>query len=263
MNGTIHRIWKYAALLCLLCSAVPAHAAEGARVPLDGACNLRDLGGCPAADGRTVKRGLLYRADALDALTGRDVAALERLGLRTVVDFRSRKEAAEAPDRLPATVRDYIQLPLLAGNVYDRDASPYGEGAAGMMRGIYAALPHDGREQYAAFFRLLADPRHRPLLFHCTAGKDRTGLAAALFLSALGVEREAILDDYLRSAAYVEPRFRAVVERKPELADAYTVRREYLETAFAEIAARYGGIGNYLREELGVDVDGLRAAYLE
>ena len=186
----------------------------GRSLGLRGAVNARDLGGYRTAGGRVVRGGVVLRSDGLNRVTAEDVDPLGALGLRAVVDLRSSDEIREAgPDLLPDCVTSH-HLPLLAtdfdinttlrGALSDRSARKQrgllGHGrAAAMMTGLYRWFVTDpvARERFAALLRLLADPDGVPLLFHCSAGKDRTGWAAALVLTALGVDRETVLADYL------------------------------------------------------------------
>ena len=239
-----------------------AARAEGRLVDLEGAYNVRDLGGYAAGLGKTVKPGLVYRSGDLHSLSGRDVRELARRGIKTVVDFRTDGERETEPHKLPETVVSVIALPITPGNLPDF-ASLSKEGAADMMLRVNRDLVTEARPQYAAFFKALADPDNQPLLFNCSAGKDRTGLAAAFFLVSLGVDRETVYRDYLLSAACLKDKYRHMLAKHPDIGPALTVRREYLEAAFAEIDARYGGIDAYLRDQLSVDADRMRQLYTE
>ncbi|CAM5464798.1 tyrosine-protein phosphatase [Kitasatospora aureofaciens] len=264
----------------------------GRSLGLRGAVNARDLGGYRTAGGRVVRGGVVLRSDGLNRVTAEDVDPLGALGLRAVVDLRSSDEIREAgPDLLPDGVTSH-HLPLLAtdfdinttlrGALSDRSARKQrgllGNGrAAAMMTGLYRWFVTDpvARERFAALLRLLADPGGVPLLFHCSAGKDRTGWAAALVLTALGVDRETVLADYLltneRSAAVVE----RVLEdfgsrglmREPELLlPVFRADRGYLDAAFAEVEAGWAGFDAFWREGLGLDEEvlaGLRANLLD
>lgn len=254
--------------LVLVLALFPLHspAAPGetpaAPLSLEGAFNLRDLGGYAAQDGRIVKRGMVFRADALNRLTDADLAALAPLGLKTIVDFRTEAEKKAAPHRVPAGVSRVLEVPVNPGNMSGlRDITP--EEAAQIMPRLNRKLVNEHTKEYALFFSHLAEYGESPLLFNCSAGKDRTGLAAALFLSALGVDKETVFRDYLESARHITRKYADEIAARPWLAPLFTVKREYLEAAFEEIDARHGGMDNYLVKELGVDVELLRRRYLE
>jgi protein-tyrosine phosphatase len=242
------------------------------RLPVSGAANFRDLGGYVTRDGRALRWGALYRSDALADLSDEDLAYLERLELRRVVDFRSEAERERDPDRLPdgPTVSwqpiagqgldpRALQDRLLAGEVSAEQA------AAFLVEGNRAFV-NEFRDVYARFLSDLADPANLPTLFHCTAGKDRTGFAAALVLLALDVPREAAMRDYLLTNTYTQAktrrtlqviRFASLFRADPDdLEPLFEARESYLNAAFAAIDAQPGGTAAYLRS-LGVD-DALR-----
>ncbi|MEV7774408.1 tyrosine-protein phosphatase [Kitasatospora sp. NPDC086791] len=264
----------------------------GRSLGLRGAVNARDLGGYRAADGRMLRHGVALRSDGLNRVTAEDLGPLGELGLRRVVDLRSADEVREAgPDRLPDGVMTH-HLPLLSADfdIYLMirgalgDSSPQrqrallGEGRAGaLMTGLYRWFVTDAvaRERFAALLRLLAAPEGPPLLFHCSAGKDRTGWAAALLLTALGVDRETVLADYLltneRSAPVVDLVLADLAARglmtEPELLlPVFRADRDYLEAAFEEVEAGWGGFDPFWREGLGLDDEvrtGLRVNLLD
>ena len=238
------------------------------RLPISGAANFRDLGGYATRDGHALRWGVLYRSDALAELSDQDLAYLERLSLHRVVDFRSESEREREPDRLPAgpTVvwqpiagqgldPRALKDRLLAGEVSAEQA------AAFLIEGNRAFV-NEFRGVYARFLHDLADPANLPTLFHCTAGKDRTGFAAALVLLALDVPRETAMHDYLLTNTYTHAkthrtlqviRFASLFRANP---DDLQARESYLNAAFAAIDAQPGGSEAYLRS-LGVD-DALR-----
>ncbi|MFH9349176.1 tyrosine-protein phosphatase [Kitasatospora sp. NPDC017646] len=264
----------------------------GRSLGLRGAVNARDLGGYRTAGGRAVRGGVVLRSDGLNRVTAEDLDPLGALGLRAVVDLRSAEEIREAgPDRVPEGVATH-HLPLLARDfdinltlrtaLADRNPRKQrgllGDGrAAAMMTGLYRWFVTDlvARERFAALLRLLADPDGVPLLFHCSAGKDRTGWAAALVLTALGVERETVFADYLltneRSAAVVDRVLddfgsRGLMREPELLRPVFRADRDYLDAAFAEVEAGWSGFDAFWREGLGLDEDvlnGLRANLLD
>lgn len=237
---------------------------------LSGASNFRDLGGYAAADGRHVRWRTLFRSDHLAALTPADRAVLADLHLARAVDFRGREERLAQPYELP-DVR-YQAVPIEPTVVRRwRELAARGEridavGAERLMRDTYRGFVADDAMQLAEFFdQLLADDA--PLVFHCTAGKDRTGYAAALLLLALGVPRDAVMRDYLLTqqlyrmppAPFDDPVTRATHEV------IWGVRPEYLQAALADIDGSPGGLAGYLQQRLklgGAALERLRALYL-
>lgn len=242
-------------------------------IPLEGGRNLRDLGGWTTAEGGTVRWGQVYRAGSLGGLTPAGRATLESLGLGAIVDLRSVVERAgddwAGLAALPGYwARDYGNS---RGDLRERLAmSPVegaGQGRAMMLR-IYARLPFEQAESYALLFQRLLSAR-QPVLFKCSAGKDRTGIGAALILSALGVPFEQVVADYLltRGAPGMEtlvPSLSGLLP-KAELAAVLGVEPAYLEAALAAITAECGSLEGYLaRLGLGpAETAALRAALVE
>lgn len=229
-----------------------------------GVNNFRDLGGYAAADGRRVQYGRVYRSDELSELNRADLEKLSRLGLKSIVDFRGVEEAGDSPDRLPEGAK-LIALPVEAGQVMQLHwhGLPTHSKSLGMMVSVYKALATDFQDTYREFFKLLANPDHTPLLFHCAAGKDRTGFAAALFLSSLGVERELVMSDYLISRQRLQKKYRLGVDYNFEVEPLFMVYPEFLEASFERIDNDYGGMDAYLRERLGVNIEWMRTEYTE
>ena len=227
--------------------------------------NLRDLGGYPAANGKTVKHGLVFRSDDLASLTGEEISRLSEMKLRTVVDFRSRQESLYSPDMLPPTVVDEIAIPIdagkLIGNFYGGTLNR--RKTMGIMVSVYKQFARDFIPSYAAFFQALADGKKTPLLFHCTAGKDRTGFAAALFLSSLGVDRKIIVDDYLLSAECLKTKYVKGRDYDETMEPLYSVFPEFIAAAFEVVDGEPGGVDGYLRDRLGVDIERMREAFTE
>jgi protein-tyrosine phosphatase len=227
-----------------------------ARIALEGALNFRDLGGY-TAHGGTTALGKLYRSDALSDLTDRDVAALLDLGLRTVVDLRHDRELVESPGVFAthATVR-YHHQPVF---------TPEANGLAPherLMRLDFGAhniaMARQSTATFASLFALLGDADSYPLVFHCAGGRDRTGVAAALILSAAGVSRDDIMADYLVSNEYLVPLMARMstgylargIDPAPIMANLH-LREAYLVALLEMLDADFGGIDGYL-ESIGV-----------
>lgn len=229
------------------------------RLPMRGGYNFRDLGGLRTPEGHSLVWGKVFRSDGLDELCDEDLEYLASIPVTTVLDFRTESERNRALDRLPPGLKQCLHWPIFPGSLSYADfanAETPAESRAVMCR-MYELFVSEEPilEHYRNFFRLLEDEGNLPLFFHCSAGKDRTGLAAALFLFALGVEREAIMRDYLVSAEYLEGKY-------PPGQDFYSVRPEYLEAALAVMERRSGTVENFLAEVLGVDLAKLRERYL-
>lgn len=255
----------------LLASELPAAEREAERrLVLDGAHNFRDLGGYETRDGKRVKWGLLYRSDALDDLSGDDLETLQRIGLRRVVDFRSELERESDPDRLPDPA-PAVALRPIEGEALDpgeiRAALMSGDADADAMSALLVeanrSFVTDFADLYAATLEDASDPDQLPLLFHCTAGKDRAGYGAALLLLALGVPRETVMADYLLtnrySAGHTERtlriiRWASLFRTDPEaVRPLFEARAEYLDAALDTIDREYGDVDTYLRTGLGLD----------
>jgi protein-tyrosine phosphatase len=233
-------------------------------VVLEGAPNFRDLGGVRVGDGRCVRLGHVYRSGVLSDLTDGDLSALEQLGVATIVDLRSSEEIARRPNRVPrgAVV---VEVPLTDISMSPSDIAT--RLAAGDTEGLGAAMLVSGNRRFArelqhafaAVLRIVMDAAQRPAVLHCTAGKDRTGFAAALVLAALGVPRDAIVDDYLESNARLAHRHATILEDARGRVDdveplraLLQVRREYLEAGLDAIEHDHGSLDAYLRGPLGL-----------
>lgn len=244
-----------------------AAALVGERRPfVEGAPNLRDLGGYTAADGRRVKWGRIFRSSNLGRLTDRGLAQIKRLDIRRVYDFRTEAEAAKMPNRFPdSTAVGYVRLPIQHGEyeptaVFDRiKKGDYGWISEGfMIRGYIDSLERYP-EVWGRFFQLLAEPRQQPLLFHCTGGKDRTGAAAALILFALGVPTDTVIADYaLSDGCNVDVRQAIYEHLKPFGVDIakvepyFTAPESRLRALLNHVDARYGSAVGYLVRRAGV-----------
>ena len=239
-------------------------------VTLQGASNVRDLGGYAGADGRTVRFGMVYRAAALSGLTAGDAALLRGTGLRTVCDLRGTVERERGPSLLPGVDTHALGIePSLGASLRDLAArhAATDEEVMGLMRRAYVAYAMDWSHQYRALFALLLDGVSLPLLFHCTAGKDRTGFGAALLLTALGVSAADVHADYIAtnrlwrgdselSSVLPESVARVLLKVHPELLDA----------AFGAVRAEFGSTEGYLEARIGLDAgrrEALRGRLLE
>lgn len=239
-------------------------------VRLRGASNFRDLGGYDTQDGRQVRWGRLFRSDHLGRLTPEDEGALAALGVQRVLDFRGEQERAAVPNRLAAAQHHALGIePTVVQRLQDLTAAGQRLSAAvaeELMKELYRALVSDQAHRYAEFFEHLLDT-DTPLVFHCTAGKDRTGFAAALTLHALGVPREVVLQDYLlTNALYQPPSLPRSDTPREALAVLWRVQTGFLEAAYEALDADHGGMDRYLEQRLGVTQaarEALARKYLE
>lgn len=226
-------------------------------IALEGASNLRDLGGWPTQCGGRVRRGRVFRSAALHGLTASDIAALHALGVGQVVDFRADGERARWPTRfVDVTVHELTIAPTIGASLRDLIADPQASSAdvVRVMRGAYAAYITDWHHRYRTMFDLLLADAAPPLLFHCTAGKDRTGVAAALLLSALGVDPAAIRTDYLATNAHWRRDAEVAADLPPAVADTLlSVQDAFLDAAYEAIDTRHGGMQAYLTQRMGLD----------
>ncbi|MFN3642883.1 MAG: tyrosine-protein phosphatase [Gemmobacter sp.] len=230
------------------------------RLPLTGAVNFRDLGGYPAAGGRRTRWRTLYRSDSLAELTPDDQAALMGLGLRTLCDFRLPAEAARKPDRLPEGHGiDIRAMGFIPEGTLDMLAA-IEEGtldAGGIEAEVlrhYARFVTDHAADYRPLFVLLLEGGALPLLIHCTSGKDRTGIAAAAILLALGTPRDVILADYALTNTYrrdIRHLFRRPVS-DAALHALTAASPAYLARALAAMDEGFGGPEGWL-ETIGID----------
>ncbi|MFD5548105.1 tyrosine-protein phosphatase [Streptomyces goshikiensis] len=257
----------------------PAHPqAETIRqIPLQGAVNVRDLGGYRTWTGGKVRRGLVYRSDALSRLTPADVTTVAGLGLTEVVDFRIPAELQyDGADRLPAgltaTSRPVSDLGLYAtlvgaiasGDPVQQERMLGGGRAEAYMRDIYRTFvtSPENRAQFAATLREIADGRG-PLLYHCTSGKDRTGWLSYVLLRALAVPEDTAERDYLASNTFrgaYDAQVRAGLKQSGRMLNPdlliplQEVRTDYLDSATARMEADFGGFYGYLTDGLGLDL---------
>ena len=236
------------------------------RLPLEGALNLRDIGGYAGLDGRRVRWGRVFRSDALHALTEADQAMVAGLGLRTIYDLRRDAERERAPSRPcgegvrsvvlaiggSESVAKELMDQVLSGEVTRADDA--------FMVDEYRRMLDDAAGDFGRLLGGLAEPGALPALFHCTAGKDRTGVAAALLLLLLGVDRETVLDDYELTTRYRSER--RMAELRPQLEAAgvdlanvlalLSARRPVLQQALERVLAEHGTVERYLVEAAGM-----------
>ncbi|MEM7219568.1 MAG: tyrosine-protein phosphatase [Pseudomonadota bacterium] len=241
-------------------------------IAFEGAFNFRDIGGYPTADGRRVRWGRYYRAGRQDRMTAADLERLRELGVATQIDLRKPDEAAEQGEGpLPGMGARYLNLPVIpegGGDVLSRLV-----GDTGISGERYLGYLEFGPDVWVAMFEIFADPAQHPIVLHCTAGKDRTGVSTAFLLSVLGVDRALIEADYRITNRDVDRQvdFLQAGGFLPEGVDASTMKEhagvpEDAITVFLDgLEARHGSTLGYLRS-IGITdatFDAVRAAFLE
>lgn len=240
--------------------------ANDRRMPIATAFNLRDFGSYATADGRMVRRGMLYRCGTMALLTDEDADQLRALGIRAICDFRRPSEREEEPTRWHGPDVDYhcrdfsgsmgILGEMLRGKEVTRQE----------MHDAMVALYREIAMEYAPSYRAMFDQigaGRVPILINCSAGKDRTGVGAALILAALGVPQATIVEDYLLTNVHADWDWRLSLENS-RLAHAHRTMKDiiapvlladalYIETLFETLDATHGGVDSYLGDVLGID----------
>lgn len=237
---------------------------------LSGATNFRDLGGYAGRGGGTVRWRRLFRSDHLAALTPQDVALLSTLGVARVCDFRGADERAPLACALPGVVVHSLAIePMVVQRMKELLASGHrltAQETVHLMQQTYRAFVHDNAPRFAELFGHLLES-DAPLIFHCTAGKDRTGFAAALILLALGVPRPVVMQDYLlTNDLYRMPQASPGLASQEVLAVLWRVQEDFLNAALHTVDADYGDVPRYLEQALGVgprEQERLAALYLQ
>ncbi|MEG1512615.1 MAG: tyrosine-protein phosphatase [Raoultibacter sp.] len=258
-------------------SALTRNRGGGSRIALDGLANTRDLGGMETMDGRRIRDHRLIRSGALAKATNSDIRVLiDEYHVRKVVDFRTREERLESPDPQKSMGGvSFVDIPILDAQSFGitRERGIKGfldalielkQDPAALMIEAYSTMlvGEKCRWGYARFFEELLALEDDALLWHCSAGKDRAGLATVLVLAALGVSQDAIRADYLETNRYL----RASTETFSSFLAAYHIPHEigkslrilnstdvrFLDAALAPVEKMYGSLPGYLREALGV-----------
>src|SRR6266403_872338 len=246
----------------------PTRVVSIRRLPLEGAKNFRDLGGYRTSDGRYVRWGQVYRSNHLVNLTAKDSENLGSLGIRLVCEVRSDGERARAPDHWTGNAPEFLAVPI-GSNLFSaptpddlkRRVVAINAETKDSMRAYDYAIEYAG--QYAKILKRIA-AGDLPVVEHCTAGKDRTGVFSAILLTALGVPRDTVIQDYMLSNQYLLAAdtietTTADLQRAFGLAEApdisivktiMTAKPETLEATLAKIDKTYGSFGNYLRDAL-------------
>jgi len=234
-------------------------------IALERGINLRDFGGYPTETGRFVREAMLYRSGTMAYTHEEDRRALRALGLAAIVDLRRDSERSLEPADwhegldVDYWCRDYKEssgILKTGGSMFDASSAE----AIAAMADVYRAIPYDHAPSFAELFRKLAAGRV-PLLVHCAAGKDRTGVAAALVLEALGVSRKLVVEDYLITNRHIDFAHLFAMRQKSELfaramkkpsKPLFDADTRYIEAMFEQIEGRHGSVAGYLADVLQV-----------
>lgn len=253
------KIFIAIAMLCPFIAGAQLTDSAKRLVRMEGALNFRDIGGYHTTDGREVKWGMIFRSADVSKLTEHDLRTLEQKRIHTVIDFRGKKEAAAAPDHiLPNT--DYTLCP--AGS----DSLPGIKEIAAKLKqdsfltAFYSSTQYFGDRYRPMFQKLLNLPKDEAIMYHCTGGRDRTGMATALILYVLGVPNEVIEADFVASNVYLAPMqgrmYQGIADASQmdveQVKKAMALRPELLQTMFQAITLKYGSVDSFLQKELGV-----------
>ena len=285
-------------LLLMMASLIPTSVMAQQFLPVKGIVNARDLGGYTVQDGRTVKSGMLIRAAHLADAKASDIAYLESLLVSAVIDFRKELEMPGKEDKELPGAR-YVSLPIDAsGNAMEKATEQekkkfvsrnkfdikkvivpvaFNKKAQAMAREMYPTLlfTPECQEQFARFFRLVLETENGAVLYHCTQGKDRTGVASALLLAALGANRETIVADfdatnrvYDKDVRKYSRRVKFLGGKEEEIAVVKAFmgcNTENFVKALDRIDQQYGSLMAYLKGPIGLsdaDIETLRRRYL-
>lgn len=256
-------------------------------LPLEKGINFRELGGYPTLDGHHIKFQKIIRSAKLSTLDQNDLNYLQNYGLITDIDFRSNEEVTKEPDKLPSGTT-YRHLPVFATDLTENSKSPEvieqelqhktGAGHDRMIEVYQNMIRQEGAHKaYLAFFEELLknEQDNQAVLFHCTAGKDRTGMGAFFFLNALGVDQKTIESDYLLTNKTYKPETEALIKKassansSPEMIEnlrsLFSVHLDFLHAAEQEIKILAGDPEHYLKTIIGLsesDLADLRRIYL-
>ena len=235
--------------------------------------NFRSLEGIRTRSGRSFRKNLVYRSGSLNKLSPGDIGKLQAIGLSLIIDFRSDREVTAHPTEIIPGVKHTERI-IIADEARDRAMEFLDRNDAKGLEQIlvtdYGRMIRNDSGRFAEFFRILEQANDLPLVYHCAAGKDRTGIATVLLLSALGVDMDTIMQDYFLSNERLKPLIEKFVKKIYEqgrngeiIRPMMEVRPEYLKAAIDEIDTSYGGMENYLCNILKADTELLQSKYLE
>ena len=276
-----------ATLLLMTAGTLPGIAAEERAVPLEGVLNTRDLGGLKTVDGRSVRTEQLIRSGEIDEISESSMQNLDEMGVSVIVDLRTTSEATAHPAQWPegeGPARHNFPVMENESQMIEDMRASIKSGTAkadetdALFAGAFGYIATDYTDEYRDLFDvLLGQPEGEAVLYHCSGGKDRTGVATALVLSALGVTKEDIQADFMMSNTLKDADNKAeqiaaevnAAQGTNMTAEAVWpslgVRESYLDEFYDSVEESYGSVDGYLREGLGLtddDLDTLRNRYL-
>lgn len=237
------------------------------RILAGGTFQARDAGRYPTDDGRWVRGGVLYRSDALSALTAEDLEEVRARDIRLVIDLREKIEAETAPDLLPEDV-EYRRVAIFEETLFSHDFDAFPT-----LLGQYQLVIDNHAQKVVEAIATIADARGRPVIVHCTAGKDRTGLVIALIHLVLGVEESLVLEDYGASQIILGSDFDGAVRDLYSRAglpgailgeEPHKAPPSYLSETLVEIRRRHGSVESFLIDNgmTSEQIETLRSALL-
>lgn len=280
MNLKTYRTAALGALLTAIAITAPAQPAATGKtnpntdtfIPMEKIQNTRDLAGLTTKDGRQIQPGRLFRSGNPAFATPTDIAELKAMHLDVILDFRAESEK-KPTEQTFATQFPWQADPILAGNLSPEAVIPMLKRSTPVqmhqfMVSLYQQFPSTYQAQFARFLKLAED--NKTILYHCTAGKDRTGFATVLLLSALGVDRATVIANYLESNRYnaagnaqATAQLQKIGVAPDVLAPLLAVDPDYIGAAMEVIDQQYGGMQHYLVDVLHVNMEKIQQNYLE
>lgn len=243
--------------------------------------NFRDIGGCKSSDGRVVKEGLFFRSANLVNLSKNDLQMLKDLNIKTIFDFRDESEILSSPSDIVENI-NYIRIPAMPqlksniaqlGSIKEMMENMFDKNNAfELLKEAYYNLPVNN-PAYKELVKLMQNDSNLPILMHCTAGKDRTGVGSAIILMILGVNRSSIVEDYLKSNQSAKDSINEILSVQPELKNVpkdklkyiFGVNETYINEVFKRIDTDFDSTEDYLLKEFNLtkdDIKNLQSKYL-
>lgn len=230
-------------------------------VPVKGGLNFRDVGGYKTTDGKEVVWGKVFRSAGIDKLTDADLTLLDKKKIHTVVDFRGVAESKAAPDRLPKDT-DYTLSPAGSDSIPNAMQMVKLLKEGNFLEKFYGvdAVKYSGDRFRPLFVKLLVLDKKEAVMYHCTGGRDRTGMATALFLYILNVPQETIEADYVASNIYLKKMNNGMMAplakmsglTEAQVEDQMALKPELIRSFFGGIKTQYGSVENFLQQEMGI-----------
>lgn len=243
--------------------------------------NFRDIGGCKSSDGRVVKEGLFFRSANLVNLSKNDLQMLKDLNIKTIFDFRDESEILSSPSDIVENI-NYIRIPAMPqlksniaqlGSIKEMMENMFDKNNAfELLKEAYYNLPVNN-PAYKELVKLMQNDSNLPILMHCTAGKDRTGVGSAIILMILGINRSSIVEDYLKSNQSAKDSINEILSVQPELKNVpkdklkyiFGVNETYINEVFKRIDTDFDSTEDYLLKEFNLtkdDIKNLQSKYL-